>query len=92
MILNALLALSITFTGAQSTKDIDFPLGVWFEGGIGVIPWWRLAEPGSGVMIERRGNTVYVLTNNHVAGSAASIQVQLQLHGNPWQAFRRNGV
>jgi Do/DeqQ family serine protease len=32
---------------------------------------------GSGVIIDRRGNTVYVLTNNHVAGSADRIQVKL---------------
>jgi Do/DeqQ family serine protease len=38
---------------------------------------FRQAALGSGVMIERRGNTVYVLTNNHVAGSAAEIKVQL---------------
>ncbi len=38
---------------------------------------YRQQALGSGVIVERRGNTVYVLTNNHVAGSAASIQVQL---------------
>ncbi|MBN2351067.1 MAG: Do family serine endopeptidase [Spirochaetales bacterium] len=38
---------------------------------------FRRPALGSGVIVERRGNTVYVLTNNHVAGSAASIQVRL---------------
>jgi Do/DeqQ family serine protease len=38
---------------------------------------YRQQALGSGVIIERRGDTVYVLTNNHVAGSAAEIQVQL---------------
>lgn len=32
---------------------------------------------GSGVIIRRNGNTFYVLTNNHVAGSATEISVQL---------------
>jgi len=32
---------------------------------------------GSGVIVEKRGNTVYVLTNNHVAGNADEISVTL---------------
>lgn len=32
---------------------------------------------GSGVIIRRNGNTLYVLTNNHVAGSATEISVKL---------------
>ncbi len=32
---------------------------------------------GSGVIVERRGNTVYVLTNNHVVNSADEIEVNL---------------
>ncbi|MCH5289695.1 MAG: Do family serine endopeptidase [Treponema sp.] len=32
---------------------------------------------GSGVIVRRTGNTVYVLTNNHVAGSATQISVRL---------------
>lgn len=32
---------------------------------------------GSGVIVKRNGNTVYVLTNNHVAGKADSIKVKL---------------
>lgn len=32
---------------------------------------------GSGVIIRRNGNTLYVLTNNHVAGSATEIVVKL---------------
>ncbi|MBR4375000.1 MAG: Do family serine endopeptidase [Treponema sp.] len=32
---------------------------------------------GSGVIVRRTGNTVYVLTNNHVAGKADSIKVKL---------------
>lgn len=32
---------------------------------------------GSGVIVKRTGNTVYVLTNNHVAGKADSIKVKL---------------
>lgn len=32
---------------------------------------------GSGVIVRRTGNTVYVLTNNHVAGSATEISVKL---------------
>jgi serine protease Do len=32
---------------------------------------------GSGVIVARDGQTVYVLTNNHVAGSAKDIQVRL---------------
>lgn len=32
---------------------------------------------GSGVIVRRSGNTVYVLTNNHVAGKADSIKVKL---------------
>jgi Do/DeqQ family serine protease len=33
---------------------------------------------GSGVIVERNGNTVYVLTNNHVAGDAKDITVVLK--------------
>jgi serine protease Do len=32
---------------------------------------------GSGVLVERQGNKVYVLTNNHVVGSADKINVRL---------------
>jgi len=32
---------------------------------------------GSGVIVERRGNTVYVLTNNHVVDGAEEIEVNL---------------
>lgn len=32
---------------------------------------------GSGVIVRRTGDTVYVLTNNHVAGSATTISVKL---------------
>ncbi|OQX29420.1 MAG: hypothetical protein B0D92_03795 [Spirochaeta sp. LUC14_002_19_P3] len=32
---------------------------------------------GSGVIVERRGNTVYVLTNNHVVDGADEIQITL---------------
>lgn len=32
---------------------------------------------GSGVIVRRRGNTLYVLTNNHVVGSATEISVKL---------------
>lgn len=32
---------------------------------------------GSGVIVRRTGNTVYVLTNNHVAGKASTIKIKL---------------
>lgn len=32
---------------------------------------------GSGVIVKRSGNTVYVLTNNHVVGNATSIKIKL---------------
>lgn len=32
---------------------------------------------GSGVIVRRTGNTLYVLTNNHVAGSATKISIKL---------------
>jgi len=32
---------------------------------------------GSGVIVRRSGNTIYVLTNNHVAGNASKITVKL---------------
>lgn len=32
---------------------------------------------GSGVIVQRTGNTLYVLTNNHVAGSATKISIKL---------------
>jgi Do/DeqQ family serine protease len=32
---------------------------------------------GSGVIVRRTGNTVYVLTNNHVAGTATEIKIKL---------------
>jgi Do/DeqQ family serine protease len=38
---------------------------------------FRQEALGSGVIIQRAGDTVYVLTNNHVAGSAAQILVRL---------------
>lgn len=57
------------------------------------IPWFFFGNPGqernskpreyessglgSGVIVRRTGNTVYVLTNNHVAGSASTIRVKL---------------
>ena len=38
---------------------------------------YKEAGLGSGVIIRRNGNTFYVLTNNHVAGSATEISVKL---------------
>lgn len=32
---------------------------------------------GSGVIVKRTGNTIYVLTNNHVVGKATSIKIKL---------------
>lgn len=32
---------------------------------------------GSGVIVKKNGNTIYVLTNNHVAGSATKITIKL---------------
>jgi Do/DeqQ family serine protease len=37
----------------------------------------RVQGLGSGVIVRHTGNTVYVLTNNHVAGDAEKIQVKL---------------
>lgn len=59
---------------------------------LGNIPWFFFGQPnegngqneeyetqglGSGVIIRRTGNVLYVLTNNHVAGKASSISVKL---------------
>ena len=38
---------------------------------------YRQEGLGSGVIVERRGNTVYVLTNNHVVNGADEIEVNL---------------
>lgn len=35
------------------------------------------AALGSGVIVEQRGNTVYILTNNHVVGNASEIKTTL---------------
>jgi Do/DeqQ family serine protease len=38
---------------------------------------YRQSGLGSGVLVERRGETVYVLTNNHVVGTAEEINIKL---------------
>lgn len=38
---------------------------------------YESAGLGSGVIVRRTGNTLYVLTNNHVAGSATKISIKL---------------
>ena len=45
-------------------------------------PWQQFQQfqqrgLGSGIMVRQDGNTVYVLTNNHVAGNASQISIRL---------------
>lgn len=65
----------------QSNPFEDFPF--WFFGNpYGSDEKGRTRELeqrglGSGVIVRRTGNTVYVLTNNHVAGKATEITINL---------------
>ena len=43
---------------------------------------------GSGVIVRKTGNTFYVLTNNHVAGSATKISIKLH-HNRYGLQFRK---
>lgn len=70
-------------TVTQSNPFEDFPF--WFFGTPNGGDSKNKSKPrefeqkglGSGVIVKRTGNTVYVLTNNHVAGKATTITVNL---------------
>ncbi|MGN0728912.1 Do family serine endopeptidase [Treponema sp.] len=57
-------------------KDLPFFFGIPQENGDGTKELEQSAL-GSGVIVRRTGNTIYVLTNNHVIGNATSIKVKL---------------
>lgn len=59
-------------------KDLPFFFGIPRDGqeGDGTKELEQSAL-GSGVIVRRTGNTVYVLTNNHVVGNATSIKIKL---------------
>ncbi|MBQ6780189.1 MAG: Do family serine endopeptidase [Treponema sp.] len=67
----------------KSSPFDDLPFRFFFglpdesERGKGKTREYESKGLGSGVIVRRTGDTVYVLTNNHVAGSATEISVKL---------------
>ena len=73
-----------TKTVTNPFRGFDFPFGDFFGEPDGEReekqPKQKQYEAkglGSGVIVRRTGNTVYVLTNNHVAGEATKITIKL---------------
>lgn len=62
----------------QQTQTPQFPFNFFF-GPDNTTPEQSQPEEGlgSGVIVRRTGKTVYILTNNHVAGTASKITVKL---------------
>ncbi len=60
---------------AQPSIPWEFFFGPKNNQGEGETPQYRQEGLGSGVIVRRTGKTVYVLTNNHVAGNAEEITV-----------------
>lgn len=62
----------------QTPSFNGFPFNFFFgDEGEGQTREYEQAGLGSGVIVRKAGNTYYVLTNNHVAGSANQITVKL---------------
>jgi len=61
----------------RSESPFDFFFGPRSEEGQSEEREFRQPGLGSGVIVRKDGNNVYVLTNNHVAGGAAEISVSL---------------
>jgi len=83
---------SISDTVLPSVVEIDFTETIKAQANpMDQLPFFFFGQPqenttpkeyqqdglGSGVIVRRDGNTIYVLTNNHVAGSANKISVKL---------------
>jgi serine protease Do len=62
-------------TASRSTSPFDFFFGQNPNGQNG--RQFDQQGIGSGVIVGKEGKTIYVLTNNHVAGSASDIQIRL---------------
>ena len=77
----SVVEIDVTITKTEQAPQQQFPWPFFFNGP----PDQGQAKPqpqkfqekglGSGVIVRRDGNTYYVLTNNHVAGSASEITV-----------------
>ncbi|MBQ2314971.1 MAG: Do family serine endopeptidase [Treponema sp.] len=58
-------------------KDLPFFFGFPDSDGEGSTKEMQQSALGSGVIVRKTGKTVYVLTNNHVAGKATTIKIKL---------------
>jgi Do/DeqQ family serine protease len=76
----AIVEINVTITQtAQDDSQDDFPWRFFFGDNPGEKPKPRKYQEqglGSGIIVRRDGGTYYVLTNNHVAGSADKITIR----------------
>jgi len=66
-----------TKTYTSPLQQFGWPFGDFFGQSDGGQRQYESKGLGSGVIVRHTGNTFYVLTNNHVAGSATKISVKL---------------
>lgn len=82
-VLPAIVELDVTENVApqQAQPNDQLPFRFFFgqpqDNGNGQPPDMQTKGLGSGIIVRRDGKTVYVLTNNHVAGTASSIKAIL---------------
>jgi Do/DeqQ family serine protease len=75
-VLPSVVKITVAETGEDGERE-DFP---WFDFFFGEPDGDQPLRPrglGSGVIVERSGNTYYVLTNDHVVASGDNVQVSL---------------
>jgi Do/DeqQ family serine protease len=78
-VLPSIVQIDVVEKRTVQTPSFDgFPFNFFFRNeGEGETREYEQAGLGSGVIVRKSGNTYYVLTNNHVAGSANEITVKL---------------
>lgn len=79
--LPSVVEVDVTETKTVQASPLDdlpfFFFGMPNQGNGGQQQQYEQKGLGSGVIVRRTGNTIYVLTNNHVAGDASKISVKL---------------
>ena len=77
----AVVEINVTEVIKQQVPQMDFPFDWFFNqqqgNGQGAPRSFRQSGLGSGIIVKRTGDTVYVLTNNHVVDNATDISVRL---------------
>lgn len=74
----SIVELDVVETKTVQVPSFGFPFDFFFGGdGSDSTQEYKQQGLGSGVIVRRDGNTYYVLTNNHVVGTATEISIKL---------------